>query len=79
MRCLKCLKCLNIVHLIFNFMGYFTHENDLQNKRYTGSKLRQLRHFYSHHTLSSKVNSFSCGLLGSCISLIRFRGVSIGG
>ena len=51
MRCLKCLKCLNIVHLIFDIIANFTHKNDLQNKKYTGSKLRQLRHLYSHHAM----------------------------
>ena len=43
MRCLKCLKCLNIVHLIFNIIAYFTHKNDLQNKRYTGVKVKTVK------------------------------------
>ena len=43
MRCLKCLKCLNIVQLIFNITGYFTHEYDLQNKRYTGVKVKTVK------------------------------------
>ncbi len=43
MMCLKCLKCLNIVHLIFNIIAYFTHKNDLQNKRDTALKVKKVK------------------------------------